>query len=392
MALRDHRAGFKAAAMVSIATLGIAACSSSSNKSTTGGTSSGGGSGKTVKIGFFGALTGADAQLGINIRNGEQLAISQYDATNPSVKVTLDPFDSQGDPAQANNGATKLINDKVVAVIGPAFSGESGVANPIFEQAGIPNISPSATKVTLAQNGWKYYHRIVADDAAQGAGDADYLVKTLGAKKVAVIDDASSYGQGLGDAVRSDVATAGGTVILSDHIDPKAADYGATVNKIVAAKPDAVFFGGYYDAAGRLINQLKAKAYAGSFMSGDGSEDQKFVTDAGGTPAEGAYLSCACADSTTIPAAQAFNAAYQAQIGSAPEIYSSEAYDATNAVLQAIKSGATTASAINTYLATIDYQGITKTIKFQPNGNIYGGTVYVYKVENGKIVQTGTTS
>jgi branched-chain amino acid transport system substrate-binding protein len=391
MALRDHRAGLKAAALVSIATLGVAACSSSS-KSSNSSTSGGGGSGQSVKLGFFGALTGADAQLGINIRNGEQLAISQYNATNPKVKVTLDAFDSQGDPAQANNGATKLINDKVVAVIGPAFSGESGVADPIFEQAGIPNISASATKVTLAQNGWKFYHRVVADDNAQGTGDADYLVKTLGGKKVAVIDDASSYGQGLADAVRSGVTAAGGTVALNDHIDPKAADYGATVNKIVSAKPDAVFFGGYYDAAGRLVNQLKAKGYAGVFMSGDGSEDQKFVTDAGGAPAEGAYLSCACADSTKIPAAQAFNAAYQAQIGSAPEIYSAESYDATNAVLQAIKSGATTPAAINSYLSTIDYQGITKTIKFQPNGNIYGGTIYVYKVESGKLVQIGTTS
>ena len=393
MALRDHGAGLKAAALVSIATLGIAACGSSSSKSTTPGTSSsGGGSGKTVKIGFFGALTGADAQLGINIKNGEQLAISQYDATNPSVKVTLDEFDSAGDPAQANNGATKLINDHVVAVVGPAFSGESGVADPIFEQAAIPNLTASATKVTLAQNGWKYFHRLLAADDAQGSGDADYLVKTLGAKKVAVIDDASSYGQGLADAVRADVVTAGGTVVLSDHIDPKAADYGATVNKILAAKPAAVFFGGYYDAAGRLINQLKAKAFSGVFMSGDGSEDVKFVTDAGGAPAEGAYLSCACADATKIPAAQAFSAAYQAQFGSAPEIYSGEAYDAANAVLQAIKSGATTPTAINTYLATINYQGITKTVKFQPNGNVFGGTIYVYKVESGKVVQIGTTS
>ena len=391
MALRDHRAGLKAAALVSIAALGVAACSSSS-KSSTSGSSGSGGSGKTVKVGFFGALTGADAQLGINIRNGAQLAISQYDATNPSVKVTLDQFDSQGDPAQANNGATKLISDHVVAVIGPAFSGESGVADPIFEQAAIPNISASATKVTLAQNGWKYFHRVLAADDAQGAGDADYLVKTLGAKKVAVIDDASSYGQGLADAVRADVVTAGGAVALSDHIDPKAADYGATVNKIVAAKPDAVFFGGYYDAAGRLINQLKAKGFSGAFMSGDGSEDVKFVTDAGGAPAEGAYLSCACADITKIAAAQAFTAAYQAQIGSPPEIYSAEAYDAANAVLQAIKSGATTPTAINTYLSTINYTGITKTIKFQPNGNVYGGTIYVYKVENGALVQTGTTS
>jgi branched-chain amino acid transport system substrate-binding protein len=391
MALRDHRAGLKAAALVSIATLGIAACGSSSKSSNSSGTS-GGGSAQTVKIGFFGALTGADAQLGINIRNGEELAISQYDATNPKVKVTLDPFDSQGDPAQANNGATKLISDKVVAVIGPAFSGESGVADPIFEQAAIPNVSASATKVTLAQNGWKYFHRVVADDSAQGPADADYLVKTLGLKKIAVIDDASSYGQGLADAVRQQVAADGGTVVVSDHVDPKAADYGATVNKIVPTHADAVFFGGYYDAAGRLVNQLRAKSYAGKFMSGDGSEDARFVSDAGGAPAEGAYLSCACADVTSQSNAQSFTAAYRAQFGVAPAIYSAEAYDATNAVLQALKAGNTTATAINTYLATINYQGITKAIKFQSDGNIVGSTIYIYQVKNGQIVQIGTAS
>lgn len=381
----------KVAALVSIGALALAACGSSKPSSTNTNSGSGGSS-QSVKVGFFGALTGPDAQLGINIKNGEQLAISQYDATNPKVRVTLDAFDSQGDPAQANNGATKLINDKVVAVIGPAFSGESGVADPIFDQAGIPNISASATNVTLATKGLKFFHRVVADDNAQGTGDADYLVKQLGASKVAVIDDSSSYGQGLGDSVRTNVAKAGGSVVLSDHVDPKGADYGATVDKIVAAKPDAVFFGGYYDAAGRLINQLRAKGFTGKFMSGDGSEDAKFITDAGGAPAEGSYLSCACADSTKIPAAQAFNAAYQAQFGVAPAIYSAEGYDATNAVLQAIKAGSTTASAINTYLSTINYTGITKTIKFQPDGNIYGGTIYVYEVKSGQIVQIGTTS
>ena len=197
-------------------------------------------SGTTLKLGFFGALTGANAQLGINIKDGEKLAISQYNATNPSVKVAIDPFDSQGSPAQANNGATKLINDKVVAVIGPAFSGESAAADPIFESAGIPNVSASATNVKLAENGWKFFHRVLAADDAQGKGDADYLVKTLGLKTVAVIDDSSVYGEGLANVVRSTLKTNGGKDVLDDHIDPNGADYGSTVNKIVASKADGV--------------------------------------------------------------------------------------------------------------------------------------------------------
>jgi branched-chain amino acid transport system substrate-binding protein len=364
----------------------LAACGSSKPSTTTGTTSPSGSAG--VKIGFFGALTGSNAQLGINILDGEKLAVQQYNAT-ATTKVTIDQFDSQGAPAQANNGAAKLINDKVVAVIGPAFSGESKVADPIFEQAGIVNVSASATNVTLAQHGYKYFHRVLAADDAQGKGDADYLTNVLHQTTVAVIDDSSTYGEGLASVVRS---TLGSKVVLSDHIAPAGLDYGTTVNNIKAKNPGAVFFGGYYDAAGRLVNQLRAKGYTGKFMSGDGSEDQKFVSDAGGAPAENGFLSCPCADASKIAGAQAFVTAYTAAFGTAPAIYSGEAYDATNFVLAAIKSGATTSAAINSYLASNSYTGITKTVQFQADGNVSGGTIYMYQVQSGKIVQIGTTS
>jgi branched-chain amino acid transport system substrate-binding protein len=385
----------KVIAVVGIAAMGLAACGSSKKAATTSPTTAGTGgssSGTTLKIGFFGALTGANAQLGINIEDGEKLAISQYNATNPSVKVSVVPFDSQGDPAQANNGANTLINAKVVAVIGPAFSGESAAADPIFEAAGIPNVSASATNVKLASHGYKYFHRVLAADDAQGKGDADYLVNTLGAKTVAVIDDSSTYGEGLATVVRATLKTNGGADVLDDHILATGTDYGATVNSIIAKKPAAVFFGGYYDAAGRLINQLRSKGYTGKFMSGDGSEDAKFITDAGGAPAAGAFLSCACADASKIPGATAFVSAYRAAYGTPPAIYSGEAYDATNFVLAAIKSGATTGAAINTYLGSNSYAGVTKTVKFQPDGNVSGGTIYVYEVQGSALVQIGTTS
>ncbi|MDE3203818.1 MAG: branched-chain amino acid ABC transporter substrate-binding protein [Acidobacteriota bacterium] len=396
-AVRPKRA--RVVALVAVAALGVAACSSSKTTSSGGSTTTagssggGGGGGAALKLGFFGALTGPNAQLGINIENGEKLAVQQFNATNPAHTVTIDAFDSQGLPSNANNGATKLIGDKVVAVIGPAFSGESKAADPIFEQAGIPNVSASATNVALAQNGWKYFHRVLADDSYQGPGDADYIVKTLGDKAVAVIDDNSTYGAGLATAFAGQVTKDGGSVAVTDHLDPNGADYGSTVNKVVASHATAVFFGGYYDAAGRLIKQLKAAGFTGAFMSGDGSEDVRFVQDAGGASvADGAYLSCACADESNNPAAAQFVSAYKAAFGTAPQIYSAEAYDATNFVLAAIKSGATTPSAINSYLGSNSYTGLTKTIKFQSNGNISGGTIYVYKVSNGQIVQFATTS
>lgn len=385
--------GLRALALIAVAALALTACSSSKKSGTSTSSSQPGSSSGALKLGFFGALTGPNAQLGINIEDGEKLAVSQYNATNPSHPVSVDPFDSQGDPSQANNGATKLINDKVVAVIGPAFSGESAAADPIFESASIPNISASATNVKLATNGWKFFHRALADDSFQGKGDADYLVTTLGLKKVAVVDDNSTYGAGLAGYVSQNVASAGGTVAITDHLDPKGSDYGSTVNKVVSSGAQAIFFGGYYDAAGRLINQLKAAGFKGTFMSGDGSEDSHFIADAGGAAtANGAYLSCACADETQNPAAASFVSAYKSMFGVPPAIYSAEAYDATNFVLAALKAGNTTTTAINSYLGSNSWNGITKTLKFQSNGNVSGGAVYMYKVENGAITQIGTTS
>lgn len=394
MAFR-RKLGIQALAVIGIAALSLTACGSS-KKSTTNttaaSTGSGGGGGTTLKIGFFGALTGPDAQLGINIENGEKLAIQQYNASNPSVKVSLDPFDSQGDPSQANNGATKLIGDKVVAVIGPAFSGESAAADPIFETAQIPNVSASATAVKLSTAGRKYFHRVLADDAVQGPADADYLVKTLHQTKVAVVDDNSTYGAGLASSVKAQLTTDGATISVTDHVAPTGADYGSTVNKVVASNATAIFFGGYYDAAGRLVKQLRSAGFKGTFMSGDGSEDARFVTDAGGAPAEGSILSCPCADETHNPAAQSFVTAYQAAFGTAPAIYSAEAFDATNMVLAAIKAGNTTGSTINNWLTTNSYTGLTKTVKFESNGNVATGLIYEYKVESGKIVQIATST
>ncbi|MBV8979739.1 MAG: branched-chain amino acid ABC transporter substrate-binding protein [Acidimicrobiia bacterium] len=363
----------------------VAACGGGSSKS-----SSSGSSGSAIKIGFFGALTGSNSpQLGINIRNGEKLAMDQYNKT-AKTKVTLVPYDSQGDPAQAPQLAQKAISDKVVAVIGPAFSGESKAADPIFEQGQIPNLSASATNAKLQLNGWKYFHRLLANDDKQGPADADYISKKLAAKKVAVIDDASEYGKGLGDVVRSKLGSA---VTVNDSVDPKAAagNYSSTVNKVNAGKVDAVFYGGYYQDAGPLLKQLRDGQFKGAFVSGDGSLDQKLIDEAGTTAAEGAYITCACllAGASSDPAAQQFTKDYKASSGADPGTYSAEAYDGTNAVLKAIAAGNTTAQTINQFLTTVDFKGITKEIKFDPQGEVQGGAIYMYQVKDGKLALLG---
>jgi branched-chain amino acid transport system substrate-binding protein len=342
-----------------------------------------------VKLGFFGALTGANAQLGLNEYNAEKLAIDAYNKKGKT-QVDLTKYDSQGDPAQAPQLAQKVIADKMVAVVGPAFSGESKAADPIFEQAGIVNITASATNPALANNGWKYFHRGIGNDNSQGPAAAKYLEKKLKAKTVAVIDDNEEYSLGIADIVRSTLKADGVNVVVSDHIDKNAQDYSATVNKIKPANVDAIFYGGYYSEGGRFLKQIRDAGIKVPWLSDDGANDPKLIDSAGAAAAEGALMTCPCGDITANPAAKSFVTDYTAAAGMAPGTYSAEAFDATNVLLQAIDAGKTTSKDINDYLSTVSYQGLAKTVKFDAKGEVASNTIYVYEVKGGKVVYDGS--
>jgi branched-chain amino acid transport system substrate-binding protein len=387
---RAYSRGLLAAAAASA--LFLSACGGDSSDS---GSSSGGGStGGTVTLGFMGAQTGPNAQLGINISNGVELALEQHNAKSGVSQVKLIKYDTQGDPTQATNQAKKALTDKVVGIVGPAFSGESKTAVPILDEAGIPNVSPSATAVSLATNGWKTWHRVLANDDVQGPGDADFMAKTLSAKNVAVIDDQSEYGKGLADAVRKQLATDGVKVAVNDSINPDASSYSSTVNKVKPANVDAVFFGGYYSAAGKLVKQLRDGGVQGTFMSGDGSLDAQVISAAGGTTANGVLLSCTCSSAvgSTDPAVQKFATDYKAKFNVDPATYSAEGFDATNAFLQAIDAGKTSTTDINDFITKIDFKGVSKQIKFTDTGELSGNLLFVTEVKDGKLSFLGDTA
>jgi branched-chain amino acid transport system substrate-binding protein len=378
-------------AAVAASALVLSACGGDDSNSGSGS----GGSSESVSLGFMGAQTGPDAQLGINISNGVELAIEQHNAKSGAKQVKLIKYDTQGDPTQATNQAKKAISDKVVGIVGPAFSGESKTSVPILDEGGIPNISASATAVSLAQNGWKTWHRVLANDGVQGPGDADFLAKTVGAKNMAVIDDQSEYGKGLADAVRQQLSSDGVKVAVNDSIDPKASSYSSTVNKVKPANVDAIFFGGYYSAAGKLIKQLRDGGVQATFMSGDGSLDAQLISSAGGgSSADGALLSCTCSSAvgSTDPAVQKFATDYKAKFNVDAATYSAEGFDAANIFLQAIDAGKTTTSDINDFVTAIDYKGVSKQIKFDPNGELAGDLLFISEVKGGKLAFLGDTS
>jgi branched-chain amino acid transport system substrate-binding protein len=385
---------------VSGVVLGVAllagACGSSSKSNAGGATTtaaSGGSGGSTpsgvkcdpVSLGFFGALTGSNANLGINIKNGATLAVDQWNQKNPDCKVTLKDFDSQGDPKQAPALADKAISDKsVVGIIGPAFSGESKAANPKFQEAGLPIITPSATNPTLSQQGWTIFHRMLATDAKQGPDVAKYISDTLKAQKIVVIDDQSEYGKGIADAVRQ---TLGAKVVANDSIQAGGTDFSAAVTKAKGAGADAVFFGGYYSDAAKLATQLKDGGVTATFVSGDGSADVGLIKE-GGPAVEGAYVSCPC----NLQGTPDFLAAYKAKFNDDPRTYGAEAFDSANSFLAAIAAGKVDRKAINDFLSTYDAQGVSRHIKWDSHGEIGEGPTYIFQVKSGQLTPVGSVA
>jgi branched-chain amino acid transport system substrate-binding protein len=243
-------------------------------------------------------------------------------------------------------------------------------------------ITPGATNAKLSENGWTIFHRILANDDKQGPGIVKLMLTTGKFKKIAVIDDASEYGKGLADTVRAGL---GAAKVADDTIDPKGSDFSAAVNKVKGAGADAVFYGGYYAEAAKLAKQLKDAGVTAAFVSGDGSLDQKFIDNAGAA-AEGAWLTATGAPADVNPA---FQAKFKAKYGTDPAIYSPEAYDCATVFLAAIKAGNTTRAKVLAFVNKYDAPGITKQIKFTPQGEVAGDAVYAYQVVGGKLVSKG---
>jgi branched-chain amino acid transport system substrate-binding protein len=301
--------------------------------------------------------------------------------------VSLKIYDTKGDPAVAPGQAQKAIQDKVTAIIGPPFSGESKAVDGNFEEAQIPNISPSATAAALGKNGWKFWHRVISNDDTQGAVDGTFLAKTLAAKNVFVVDDNQEYSVGLADTVFKNLQTAG-VKVARDKIDPKATDYSSTVNKVKSSGATALFYGGYYAEGGKFLKQLRDSGFKGKFLSDDGALDAGLIKAAGANQANGALMSCACQSinpTASNPAVKKFIDDYKAKFGAEQGTYSAEGFDVANVYLNAIKAGKTSSTDINDYLKTVNYQGVSKPIQFQPNGEITAKQIFLFNVKSGKL-------
>lgn len=334
-------------------------------------------------LAYVGAETGANAQLGINIYNGVQLAINEHNKANPGCQVAFKKFDTEGDPTKATGPVTQATKESdIIGVVGLPFSGESKATGNIFEQVKMAHITPAATNPGLTKNGWTTFFRGLGNDAVQGPAAAKFMTDKLGAKKVYLVQDDSDYGIGLGTTT---TAALGSALTGSDKVTTGQKDFSATISKIMSSGADAVFYSGYFAEGAPFDQQLVAKGFKGAFVGPDGVKDDQFIKQAGSASANG-FFTCPCIPGELIPT---FATAYTALTNQQPGTYSIEGYDATTVLLAGIDKGKQDRASLLDWVKNYDASGLSKHYKWDSTGELAAPTVYGYKVENGKIVPIG---
>ncbi|HEX2117971.1 MAG TPA: branched-chain amino acid ABC transporter substrate-binding protein [Acidimicrobiales bacterium] len=384
-------------ALVALIALLLTACGDDGGGDETGtGQGQGQAGGQTYALAFVGPLTGDNANLGINIRNGAKVAVQEANRGS-GPRIELKEFDTQGDPAQATTLSGRFLNDQsIIGMVGPTFSGETRAVMQSLQDAGLVMVSASATNAALptAVPNQTVFHRLVPDDDVQGQGLADYVSKELNLRRAAYIHDNSEYGKGLADGTQKLLEGAGLQTVGTDTVDPRSQDFSAVVNRMRSINPDLIFYGGYYSEAGRLRKQLVDGGVRARFLSGDGSLDPGFVTAAGAAAAEGALVTCACKLATEDAGGKLgeFARTYRQVNNATPGTYSTEGYDAANILIAGIRDGKTDRRALLDHVENLGtYEGVGKTVNFEPNGNIRATGVFVYEVKGGKLTELGTT-
>jgi branched-chain amino acid transport system substrate-binding protein len=356
---------------------------------------------QVVKIGHVGPISGAIAHLGKDNENGARMAIDELNAKNltiggKKVKFQLLSEDDGADPKQGTAVAQKLVDAKVNGVIGHLNSGTTIPASKIYHDAGIPQISPSATNPKYTQQGFKTAFRVVANDGQLGGTLGRYAVQTIKAKKVAVIDDRTAYGQGVAqEFVKGAKGKAGGAeIVAQEFTNDKATDFNAILTKIKAKNPDVVFFGGMDAVAGPMMRQMKQLGLNAKFMGGDGICTEQLPTLAGDAMADGQVV---CAEAGGVEESrkkgmEEFRAEYKKKFGTDVKLYAPYVYDAVMTMADAmVKAGSAEPAKYLPVLAKIQHKGVTGNIAFDTKGDIKDGTLTLYTYKGGKREQIAVT-
>jgi branched-chain amino acid transport system substrate-binding protein len=345
-----------------------------------------------VRIGHVGPTSGAIAHLGKDNENGARMAIDELNAKGVTIggrkaRFELLAEDDAADPKQGTAAAQKLVDSKVNGVIGHLNSGTSIPASKIYSDAGIVQISPSATNPRFTRQGFKTTFRVVADDVHLGGTLGRYAVDQLKGKRIAVIDDRTAYGQGVADEFEKGVKGKGGAIVGREFTNDKATDFTAILTSLKAKNPDVVFFGGMDAVAGPMMRQMKQLGINAKFMGGDGICSSKLPELAAGTMADNQVV---CAEAGGVEGAAKksmddFYAAFKKKFNADVQVYAPYVYDALNVMVAAmVKAGSADPAKYLPELNKISHKGVTGTIAFDEKGDIKNGALTLYTYKGGK--------
>lgn len=342
-----------------------------------------------VKIGASAPLTGPQAHIGKDNENGTRMAIEDANAKGIIIGGKKAHFellseDDQTDPKTATIVAQKLVDAKVNGIIGHLNSGTTIPASRIYSDNGIPQISPSATAVAYTAQGFKTAFRVMANDGQQGKVLGEFAAKNLGAKNIAVIDDRTAYGQGLADEFIKSAQANGAQIVTHEYTTDKAVDFTSVLTLIKGKKPDLVFFGGMDPQGAPMLRQLRGLGLKAKFMMGDGGYTPELIANAGAA-AEGAYASLPGVPLDQMPGGKEFSRRYEATYKQPIQLYAPYCYDAVNVMIAAMqKAGSSEPAKYLPELPKVEYDGVTAKISFDEKGDLKGGAITLYQVQQGK--------
>ncbi len=342
-----------------------------------------------VKIGHVAPLTGPIAHLGKDNENGARLALEEINKAGltidgKKVVLTLVPEDDAEDPKTATQVAQKLVDAKVAGVVGHLNSGTSIPASRIYSDAGITQISPSATNPDYTKQGFKTTYRLVATDAQQGPALANYVVNNLKAKTVAIIDDSTQYGKGLADEFEKTVKASGVKVVTREASNNKATDFKAILTKIKGSKPDVIMYGGMDATGGPLTKQAAELGIKAKVVGGDGMCTEKLAELAGEAVVN---VTCSEAGMALSKMAQGadFQKRYKERFNSDVQIYAPFTYDAVYVLVDSMKrANSTDPAKILAVMPDTKMQGLVGNIAFDNKGDMKEGVITLYDFKDKK--------
>ncbi len=342
-----------------------------------------------IRLGHAAPLTGPQSHIGKDNENGARLAVEDANAANirfgdRAVRFELIGEDDQADPRQGNLVAQKFADARVNAVIGHLNSGTTIPASKLYADAGIPQVSPSATNPAYTMQGFKTAFRVMANDEQQGKVLGEYAASKLHARSIALIDDKTAYGEGLAMEVKKAAVAAGATIVAEEHGDDKAVDFKAILTRIKGKRPDLIFFGGMDPQAAPIAMQMKQLGIQSMLLMGDGGCTADFLKNAGAA-AEGRYCSLPGVPIEKMAGGAQFVTRYKARFNTGIQLYAPYAYDAAMVVVEATKRAQSGDSAkILAELPKTDYQGVTTRITFDEKGDLKDGAISLYVAKEGK--------